>query len=326
MGWIEIKGRLCSVICGDIIGKCDEACKTALKECGDSLNDVKKELEQSGKDVETCSNERDGLYKDLKDCQKTSSDAVIAMQKAQMELQGYKDINAERDALNAEYPITPLIYKGKRFVLDIYNQRQLVTFDVREFIYANDYHLRQVASEITSIYNPQTEEQFVRAVNSYIANNNVKYETDDYQFKWEDYWQFPEETIVLGKGDCEDTSILVASLLLSFNIPSYRVRVNLGLVYGQYGHAYVQYYNKEINDWLLVETTMPWKYTQPLEKMSQHTEYKTYWAFNDQLAWCIDNGMTFGTALEKLTSPESRAWQRSRIEVRKKRSLDRSNR
>jgi len=305
------KKQVCSTVCGEYMG--DEVCQVALKECGDSLTDVKTELFNTNKSLEDCQNERESQYKDLLNCQKQQQDAISALQKAQIELQGYKDVNAERDRLNLEYPKTELIYRGKRFVEDIYHQRQMVTFDVREFIYANDYHLKKVASEITAIYNPQNEEQFVRAVNSWVANNNVKYETDSYQFAWEDYWQFPEETIVLGKGDCEDTSILVASLLLSFNIPSYKVRVNLGLVYGQYGHAYLQYWNG--TEWLLVETTMPWKYTQPLEPMSQHTEYKTYWAFNDQLAWCIDDGMTFGTALEKLTSPESRAWQRTRQEI-----------
>jgi hypothetical protein len=45
-----------------------------------------------------------------------------------------------------------------------------------------------------------------------------------------DQWYFPEETLALGGGDCEDLAFLLAALLLQSGISSYCVRVVLGSV------------------------------------------------------------------------------------------------
>ena len=48
-------------------------------------------------------------------------------------------------------------------------------------------------------------------------------------------WQFPSETLAKGEGDCEDTSILLTSLLKAGGIPAHVVLGN----YQGYGHSWV---------------------------------------------------------------------------------------
>ncbi len=57
---------------------------------------------------------------------------------------------------------------------------------------------------------------------------NISYRRD-----WGEYWQFPSETLKRGYGDCEDTSILLASMLRNFT----NAYVALGTYQG-YGHAW----------------------------------------------------------------------------------------
>ncbi len=80
----------------------------------------------------------------------------------------------------------------------------------------------------------------------YVANC-VQYITDKNSFGLDDFWLFPEETLILHKGDCEDSSFLLATLLLASGISEHCVRVVLGGVStpdGSYGHAWVVYQNE----------------------------------------------------------------------------------
>jgi predicted transglutaminase-like cysteine proteinase len=91
----------------------------------------------------------------------------------------------------------------------------------------------------------------------YVARS-VQYITDKKLFGLEDFWLFPEETLVLHKGDCEDSSFLLAALLLASGISEHCVRVVLGTVTtpdGSFGHAWVVYQN-ESGRWCLLEATL----------------------------------------------------------------------
>jgi hypothetical protein len=75
-----------------------------------------------------------------------------------------------------------------------------------------------------------------------------------------DPWQFPEETLALRSGDCEDIAFLLASLLLSSGISAYNIRVAIGKVHvpdgpgipKKFDHAWVMY-KCELGTWLLLE-------------------------------------------------------------------------
>ena len=88
----------------------------------------------------------------------------------------------------------------------------------------------------------------------------------DYRRDFGEYWKFPEETIRDARGDCEDTSILLASLLQNGPFTSY---VAVGTYQG-YGHAWV-----DLNGAILETTYTEARLTPDPEN------YKTYMYFND---------------------------------------------
>lgn len=81
-----------------------------------------------------------------------------------------------------------------------------------------------------------------------------------------DFWQFPEESLRIGKTDCEDSSYLLVSLLLASGISPFCVRVCIGTVYQKGkelgGHAFPVYLD-EAGKWRLLESTLD----IPQEKM-----------------------------------------------------------
>jgi hypothetical protein len=86
----------------------------------------------------------------------------------------------------------------------------------------------------------------------------VEYVTDKRSCGLEDFWLFPEETLMLRKGDCEDSSFLLAAMMLASGISEHCVRVVLGKVVssdGSYGHAWVVYQSED-GRWCLLESTL----------------------------------------------------------------------
>jgi hypothetical protein len=87
----------------------------------------------------------------------------------------------------------------------------------------------------------------------------VRYNLDKDRRGYDDFWLFAEETLCLGIGDCEDSSILLAALLVASGISPYVVRVALGNVYGGGrligSHAWV-IYQDEVGIWRLLESTL----------------------------------------------------------------------
>ncbi len=89
----------------------------------------------------------------------------------------------------------------------------------------------------------------------------------------EEFWQYPHETAAWGWGDCEDTSILLCSLLRNF-IPPERVSV-VGGDAGRWNHAWVQVDDK------ILETTLT--SAPPPSEHYRHNQYRPRWAFNDKI-------------------------------------------
>ena len=112
-----------------------------------------------------------------------------------------------------------------------------------------------------------------------------------------DYWQFPDETLWVKEGDCEDRALLMASLLLASGVSGYNVRVALGklrvsLKSGkrrEHDHAWVMYKNEE-GRWILLEPLQLHREAKGAfnpERPSGLTqaEYIPYFVFNDVHLW-----------------------------------------
>jgi predicted transglutaminase-like cysteine proteinase len=123
---------------------------------------------------------------------------------------------------------------------------------------------------------------------------SVQYITDKTTFGLEDIWLFPEETLILKKGDCEDSAFLLATMLLASGISEHCVRVVLGRIStpgGSYGHAWVVYQN-ESGLWCLLESTLddiPSGLTpaDPFIRPGNQYQYQPQFCLNASHLWSI---------------------------------------
>lgn len=154
---------------------------------------------------------------------------------------------------NEKHPQQKVIYSGR----SIMSSGKLIPLplDVRVLISANDALLQQVIEE-NNLKADSHDETMWRIQKWVVAN--LRYVSDEQNEGVLEYWQFPFETISLGIGDCEDGSLLIASLALNAGIPSFRVRVSAGFVKPheitapQGGHGYCTYL-RESGDWCAID-------------------------------------------------------------------------
>lgn len=127
--------------------------------------------------------------------------------------------------------------------------RQTLGVDVREYAKAHgaDWDLFQSRR-------PRSFDHRAQVIAGYVADE-IRYLSR----RGRDPWQFPDETLFLKSGDCEDRAFLIASLLLASGISGYNVRVALGKVRARedgrttrHDHAWVMYKN-EAGRWELIE-------------------------------------------------------------------------
>src|SRR6266542_2355078 len=124
----------------------------------------------------------------------------------------------------------------------------------------------------------------------------LRYSFDKDRQGYEDFWLFPDETISLGVGDCEDSAILLGALLIASGISPYCVRVILGNVYDAHGtllggHSWTVYQD-EGGVWRLLEATLDVA-PSALPAADAFTipgRWTVYWpefCFNDTHLWWI---------------------------------------
>lgn len=94
----------------------------------------------------------------------------------------------------------------------------------------------------------------------------------DYRRDIGEFWQTPSETLASRRGDCEDTSILLTSLIRAGGVPNCYVALgSLGNSLENYGHAWCQL------DGQIMETT----YTSA-RPVPDPEDYQAFVLFNDQ--------------------------------------------
>jgi len=143
--------------------------------------------------------------------------------------------------------------------------------DVREFLVSENnavtkralaqdlprHFSQQAGLDLSAMGRRQAGDFDMRAhlIAAYVAAT-IRYKPTD----GHDPWQFPDETLSLKSGDCEDIAFLLASLLLASGISGYNVRVALGriVLHGAQGgtqrfdHMWVMY-KCEAGHWLVLE-------------------------------------------------------------------------
>jgi hypothetical protein len=132
-----------------------------------------------------------------------------------------------------------------------------------------------------------------------------------------DPWLFPDETLFVKKGDCEDRAFVIASLLVASGISSYNVRVALGKVKTLKGktfdHMWVMYKNED-GRWMLIEplivrvgarkSSMSW--TGKSDSGREVVEYIPSYVFNSDHLWIVKHEHEF----ENLQDFIARDWNK----------------
>ena len=125
-----------------------------------------------------------------------------------------------------------------------------------------------------------------------VVNIKIAYRHDDPVFQTPDFWQLPNETWGMGKGDCEDTTFLLESAIRGFSKDAEAYAV-LGFYVDPYsrkpyGHAWVLYKADFYPKWLWLETTWDTAISQSVWYVwDPDTLVPVYW-FSEREAHRID--------------------------------------
>lgn len=204
--------------------------------------------------------------------------------------------NWEGDVIIQECAIS-----GKRFVLD---SRIPILTDIREFVSpADDVIIKNIIAQLIekqhlpTTKNPGDFDKRALIIWNHVAKT-ITYQADFKKLKKMDFWLYPAEVNSLKKGDCEDSSFLLASLLIGSGISPFNVRVVMGHVVNEKdkslgGHCWVMYKNEK-GRWTLLESTFDTggdrlpdadNFIQP-----GTVRYLPSYCFNDNHLWRIRNG------------------------------------
>lgn len=90
---------------------------------------------------------------------------------------------------------------------------------IDSFVDPDDPYVRTVADRILSVTDGMSDRTRITSALNFVRMA-IDYRLDDDQYGMRDYWATPAETLFSRQGDCEDTSILLCSILSAMGIPS----------------------------------------------------------------------------------------------------------
>lgn len=203
--------------------------------------------------------------------------------------------------------VRDMIVPDKRAVLG--NSSIRIPTDIRAWLSSTKSEVIHLALQEIGLPDTRaagTFDQRAWRIWDYVARS-VEYVADKQSCGLEDFWLFPEETLMLHKGDCEDSSFLLAALLLASGVSEHCVRVSLGSVAspdGPYGHAWVVYQN-EAGEWCLLESTLdsvPSRLVpaDPFVQPSSQYRYQPMFCMNASHLWSMGSTKTKMTDYTKM--------------------------
>ncbi|MHB8883078.1 MAG: transglutaminase-like domain-containing protein [Thermodesulfovibrionales bacterium] len=188
--------------------------------------------------------------------------------------------------------------RHKRFVIGA-PQKQ-ISMDIRAWIsFDDDIVMKEILKKLRdqealpSSKDPGDFDRRAGIIWNYVATS-IEYVHDTGEYKEGDFWFFPSETFALRKGDCEDSTFLLASLLIASGISPFCVRVALGEVFDEFnrslgGHCWPVYKN-ERGRWCILESTLDrapavLPEADRLTSAGQAFRYLPYYCFNNRHLW-----------------------------------------
>jgi hypothetical protein len=181
----------------------------------------------------------------------------------------------------------------REFLVTVHNEimRRTLLEDVPRFA-----KLHGLAPESLAARSEGSFDRRAAVIGAYVAAA-IRYRTS----AGRDAWQFPDETLHLKVGDCEDRALLLASLLLASGISTFNVRVGLGRLLTRdaagraerHDHVWTMY-KTEAGRWTVLEPhfqhalgggrTRARRAGSPVS-----AEYVPYFLFNDTHLWEVDH-------------------------------------
>lgn len=122
--------------------------------------------------------------------------------------------------------------------------------------------VRQTALSIVQNLPPKNWYREVSEIWQFVRNN-IRYVRD---INGVETLQTPEKTMEFGQGDCDDQSVLIASLLESIGHPTRFIALGFGPA--NYQHVFAE--TKIGNKWMPVETTEDW----PLGHIPENIQHR----------------------------------------------------
>ena len=166
-------------------------------------------------------------------------------------------IETKEDYYNNKYPKENLTYVRQ----ETDGQYQV---DLRNFITEND-------NSIPTVEGITDDDKALKGL-SYVYKN-ITYIPDKTEYKLNEYWAYPYQTLKHKKGDCEDGAILLYNILLKSGIPYWKLRLTAGFVKlngSKVGHAYLNYYCEDSDKWVVLD----WCYWPNLMAIKDRADYK----------------------------------------------------
>lgn len=201
-----------------------------------------------------------------------------------------------KDFWNNKHPSNSVIYAGRSIPIicqtsNRHKLKQHLNHDVKTLIFSNDDILKKIIKD--NNLKGKTWNETIFKIQQWVVKN-IKYIGDNLNQGPLEYWQFPFETLALNLGDCEDGAVLITSLALNAEIPSYRIRVVVGSVQPaptapEGSHAYVCYLRQQDNQWVVVD----WCYAENSSSLIENRPvlktipyYKQVrFSFNNEYCW-----------------------------------------
>jgi len=196
-----------------------------------------------------------------------------------------------------KHPKQNIIYSGRSIPIlcttcKQHNLTQNIQIDVRSLVSGNDSLLKQIIID-NNLKGSSCDDTILR-IQKWVCKN-LKYVGDEQNQGALEFWQMPFETIASKIGDCEDGAILIASLALNADVPTFRIRITAGLVKPHEitapagGHGYLTYLRESDNvfvpiDWCFFpDDSIEVKNKKPIK---DNPLYKEIWfSFNNLNAW-----------------------------------------
>lgn len=127
-----------------------------------------------------------------------------------------------------------------------------------QFVTSNDAAVVGIANELFSLAQDQSYDYYKTANFVLKFVQNLEYSYDNDTTPWNEYWRYPVETLVDEGGDCEDTSILYASLMEAMGYDAVLILLPGHAAVGIEGSGYPgTYYNYNGVNYYYCETTSP---------------------------------------------------------------------